>query len=60
VSFINLIWGYYENDVPIEKKLLSDENSDVVVYLTGHSGVGFFKIQDTQIMYADDIADAVS
>lgn len=44
VTFINLLWGYYENGVQIEKKLLSDENSDVVVYLTGHSGVGFFKI----------------
>ena len=44
VSVINLIWGYFESDVPQSKKLLSDENSDVLVYMTGHSGEEFFKI----------------
>lgn len=47
VSVVNLIWGYFESNVPQAKKLLSDENSDVMVYMTGHSGEEFFKVQDT-------------
>jgi glycosylphosphatidylinositol transamidase (GPIT) subunit GPI8 len=30
-----------------------------MVYMTGHSGTEFFKVQDTQIIYSADIAQAV-
>ena len=39
--------------------MLSDENSDIVFYFTGHSGDEFFKIQDSQVLYARDIAVAL-
>lgn len=58
-AVINLLRGYYEDEIPDSKKLLSDKNSDVMIYMTGHSGEEFFKVQDTQIIYAADMAKAV-
>lgn len=41
------------------KKLLSDERSNVLIYLTGHGGDGFLKFQDTEEINAHDMADAL-
>ncbi len=39
---------------------MSDANSNVLVYLSGHGGNEFLKFQDVQELLAQDLADAVS
>jgi phosphatidylinositol glycan class K len=59
VSVINIIKGLYEPYQPLSQKLLSDENSDIMFYFSGHSGDEFFKIQDSKVLYARDIGIAL-
>jgi phosphatidylinositol glycan class K len=44
---------------PRERRLSSGENSNVFVFITGHSGIGFAKIQDAEEYSAADIADTI-
>jgi len=41
------------------KRLLSDHNSNVMVYMTGHGGDGFLKFQDSEEITNVDLADAI-
>jgi GPI-anchor transamidase subunit K len=43
---------------PRSKRLLTDDRSNVFVYLTGHGGNEFLKFQDNEEISAFDIADA--
>lgn len=47
-----------DSSVPRSKRLLSDERSNIFVYLTGHGGNEFLKFQDNEEISAFDIADA--
>ena len=47
-----------EPSVPRSKRLLTDERSNVFVYMTGHGGNEFLKFQDNEEISAFDIADA--
>ena len=44
--------------VPRSKRLLTDERSNIFVYMTGHGGNEFLKFQDNEEISAFDIADA--
>lgn len=48
-----------KENVPNSKRLNSDQNSNVLLYLTGHGGDEFLKFQDTEEMNAQDIAGAI-
>ncbi|KAJ7619387.1 peptidase C13 family-domain-containing protein [Roridomyces roridus] len=50
--------GRMEPSVPRSKRLLTDANSNVFVYMTGHGGNEFLKFQDNEEISAFDIADA--
>ncbi len=41
---------------PTSKRLLSDENSNVLIYMTGHGGNGYLKFQDSEEISSKDIA----
>ncbi|KAK9237678.1 peptidase C13 family-domain-containing protein [Lipomyces kononenkoae] len=43
---------------PRSKRLLTDENSNIFIYLTGHGGNEFLKFQDAEEVSAFDLADA--
>jgi GPI-anchor transamidase subunit K len=45
-------------DTPRSKRLLTDDRSNVFVYMTGHGGDEFLKFQDAEEISAFDIADA--
>jgi phosphatidylinositol glycan class K len=45
--------------LPRAKRLLSDDRSNVFVYMTGHGGNEFLKFQDNEEISAFDVADAV-
>ncbi|KAK9480751.1 peptidase C13 family-domain-containing protein [Lipomyces japonicus] len=43
---------------PRSKRLRTDENSNIFIYLTGHGGNEFLKFQDAEEVSAFDLADA--
>ncbi|KJA21422.1 hypothetical protein HYPSUDRAFT_140580 [Hypholoma sublateritium FD-334 SS-4] len=57
-NFIRVLTGRMDPSVPRSKRLLSDERSNVFVYMTGHGGNEFLKFQDNEEISAFDIADA--
>jgi len=50
--------GRVSPDTPRSKRLLTDDRSNIFVYMTGHGGDEFLKFQDAEEINAFDIADA--
>ena len=44
--------------MPRSKRLLTDDRSNIFVYMTGHGGNEFLKFQDSEEISAFDLADA--
>lgn len=57
-NFIRLLTDRWDEDHPRSKRLLTDENSNIFIYLTGHGGNEFLKFQDAEEIGAYDLADA--
>ncbi|CDO94839.1 unnamed protein product [Kluyveromyces dobzhanskii CBS 2104] len=57
-NFIRLLTDRWDEDHPKSKRLMTDENSNVFIYLTGHGGEDFLKFQDAEEIASHDIADA--
>ncbi|KAJ0704112.1 putative peptidase C13, legumain [Helianthus annuus] len=51
--------GRHENAIPRSKRLLSDEGSHILLYMTRHGGDKFLKFQDSEELQSHDLADAV-
>ncbi|XP_031107673.1 putative GPI-anchor transamidase [Ipomoea triloba] len=58
-NFFRVLTGRHEAAVPRSKRLLSDEGSHILVYMTGHGGDEFLKFQDAEELQSHDLADAV-
>ncbi|CAD7701930.1 unnamed protein product [Ostreobium quekettii] len=59
-NFMRVLTGRHDPAVPRSKRLLSDQGSNVLVYITGHGGNEFLKFQDNEELMAQDLADAVA
>ncbi|KAK7684642.1 glycosylphosphatidylinositol anchor biosynthesis [Cerrena zonata] len=57
-NFIRLLTDRWDANHPRSKRLLTDENSNIFIYLTGHGGNEFLKFQDAEEIGSYDIADA--
>lgn len=57
-NFLRLLTDRWDEGVPRSKRLLTDENSNVFIYMTGHGGNEFLKFQDAEEIGAFDIAHA--
>ncbi|KAJ2397782.1 glycosylphosphatidylinositol anchor biosynthesis, partial [Coemansia sp. RSA 2603] len=57
-NFIRLLTGRVPTDTPRNKRLLTDDKSNVFIYMTGHGGEDFLKFQDSEEINSYDIADA--
>ncbi|KAL0959540.1 hypothetical protein HGRIS_011254 [Hohenbuehelia grisea] len=57
-NFIRVLTGRVPPSLPRSKRLLTDSNSNIFVYMTGHGGNEFLKFQDNEEISAFDIADA--
>lgn len=57
-NFIRLLTDRWDSNHPRSKRLMTDENSNIFIYLTGHGGNEFLKFQDAEEIGAYDIADA--
>ena len=59
-SFTQVMTGRHAADTPALKRLDSHEDSNVLLYMTGHGGDGFFKFHDVEEMSAEDMARVVN
>lgn len=57
-NFIRLLTGRHQEGTPRSKKLLTDEGSNILIYLTGHGGNGFLKFQDKGELTSTEVADS--
>ncbi|KAL1918941.1 uncharacterized protein VTP21DRAFT_2322 [Calcarisporiella thermophila] len=57
-NFIRMLTGRVSEDVPRSKRLLTDDRSNILVYMTGHGGKEFLKFQDAEEISSHDLADA--
>ncbi|XP_015576520.2 putative GPI-anchor transamidase [Ricinus communis] len=58
-NFLRVLTGRHEAAVPRSKRLISDEGSHILLYMTGHGGDEFLKFQDSEELQSHDLADAV-
>ncbi|KAH8084296.1 peptidase C13 family-domain-containing protein [Cristinia sonorae] len=58
-NFLRVLTGRVPPSVPRSKRLLSNDRSNVFIYMTGHGGNEFLKFQDDEEISAFDIADAL-
>lgn len=57
-NFIRLLTDRWDENHPRLKRLLTDENLNIFVYMTGHGGNEFLKFQDAEEIGLYDLADA--
>ncbi|KAI9292392.1 phosphatidylinositol glycan precursor [Neoconidiobolus thromboides FSU 785] len=57
-NFVRVLTNRLPENVPKSKRLQTDENSNILVYLTGHGGENFLKFQDSEEITAQEIGDA--
>ncbi|XP_043225858.1 putative GPI-anchor transamidase [Amphibalanus amphitrite] len=55
---VRLLTGRLEPSTPPTKRLLTDDRSNVLIYMTGHGGDGFLKFQDAEEITSTELADA--
>lgn len=58
-NFVRLLTGRLAQETPRSKKLLTDEGSNILIYLTGHGGNGFLKFQDSEEITSQELGDAL-
>lgn len=59
-NFVRVLTGRLAPETPRSKKLLTDEGSNILIYLTGHGGMGFLKFQDSEEISSKELADALA
>ncbi|CCI39586.1 unnamed protein product [Albugo candida] len=57
-NFITVLTGRHQEATPASKKLDTDENSNIFIFMTGHGGDQFLKFQDAEEISSQDLADA--
>ena len=58
-SIMQVLTGYHPPGTPPSRRLDSNANSTVLIYLTGHGGDGFLKFHDQSELLATDLATAI-
>ncbi|XP_028667021.1 GPI-anchor transamidase [Erpetoichthys calabaricus] len=57
-NFLRVLTGRLPASTPRSKRLLSDDRSNILIYMTGHGGNGFLKFQDSEEITNVELADA--
>jgi len=57
-TLLRLLTGRHPPETARSKRLLTDDRSNILIYLTGHGGDEFLKFQDVEEISSHDIADA--
>ncbi|KAK2949117.1 putative GPI-anchor transamidase [Blattamonas nauphoetae] len=58
-NFMRLLIGSHPKGTPLNKQLLSDDKSNIFIYLTGHGGENFIKFRDKSSLSGSDLATAI-
>lgn len=58
-TVMQVLTGHHPSGTPDSRRLHSDANSTVLLYLTGHGGDGFLKFHDQTELLATDLAAAI-
>lgn len=58
-NLVRLLTGRVHSTTPRNKRFLSNRQSNVLIYLSGHGGDGFLKFQDAEELTNVDLADAI-
>jgi phosphatidylinositol glycan class K len=58
-NFVRVLTGRLPASTPSSKKLLSDETSNILIYMSGHGGDGFLKFQDAEEISSIELADVM-
>ncbi|KAL4521683.1 hypothetical protein Ndes2526A_g01869 [Nannochloris sp. 'desiccata'] len=58
-SVMQVLTGHHPPGTPASRRLDSNSNSTVLLYLTGHGGDGFLKFHDQTELLATDLAAAI-
>eukprot|EP00347_Sterkiella_histriomuscorum_P003366 403364570 len=53
-TILNILRGRYSNYFPNSKRLNANEKTKIFIYMNGHGGENFFKIQDTEVLHSED------
>lgn len=57
-NFIRLLTDRWPDSHPHSKRLMTDDRSNILIYMTGHGGDEFLKFQDAEEISSFDLADA--
>ena len=57
-NLLKLLTNRVDENISINKRLLTDHNSNILVYITGHGGDTFLKFHDKEEIQSQDLADA--
>jgi len=57
-NLIRILTGRHDPATPRSKRLLTDDRSNILIYLSGHGGDEFLKFQDVEEISSHDLADA--
>ena len=57
-NFIRLLTDRWPSSQPASKRLMTDDRSNILIYMTGHGGNEFLKFQDAEEISSRDLADA--
>lgn len=59
-TFLRILTGRHEYDAtPRSKRLLTNKDSNIFIYMSGHGGNNFLKFQDNEELNAQDLRDAI-
>lgn len=57
--FLNVLQGRYDANTPPTRRLISDENSNILIYIAGHAARGSFKFQDSEFLSSADVGETL-
>ncbi|KAH8740499.1 glycosyl transferase [Cryptosporidium ryanae] len=59
-NLIRVLTGKHDYYTPNRKRLLTNENSNIFIFLTGHGGDGFLKFQDFEEINSLEISNSIA
>ncbi|KAL4470857.1 hypothetical protein ABPG72_016403 [Tetrahymena utriculariae] len=58
-TLTNMLRGKYHRYTPRSKRLVTNKNTKILTYFTGHGGSGYIKMQDTDVMMDEEMRVAL-
>ncbi|AIN97216.1 GPI-anchor transamidase subunit 8 (GPI8), putative [Leishmania panamensis] len=57
--FLSVLQGRYDENTPPTRRLLSDDQSNIIIYIAGHGAKSYFKFQDSEFLSSSDISETL-